>query len=132
VTGDVALDVFFGDHLVVLSDRDDDRALELTDERVGRVDTRVEDAHAHALAGRAAERPVLRDALGPVGRKRDPVDGILREAPGRERGFTRVPAMARHVLHGVGQYGARPVQSDPAQLSLRRSRISSRMRRSGS
>ena len=36
VSGDVALRVLVGDDLVVLADRDDDRALELADQRMGR------------------------------------------------------------------------------------------------
>ena len=45
------------DDLVVLADRDDDRALELADERMARLDARVEDADPHARAGRRRRRP---------------------------------------------------------------------------
>ena len=65
-----------------------------------------------------AERPLARDALGPVGGKRDPVDRILGEAPRRERGLARVPAVSCDVLHGSGLYGARPAESQP--VSFRR------------
>jgi len=131
VAGDVAERVLVGDDLVVLADGDDDRALQLADEGMRSVDARVEDGHADALARRAAERPLTRDLLGPERRQRDPVDGVARKAPGGEC-LPGVIAVCGHVLHGTGLYGARAFESLPAQCSLRRSRISSRLRRSGS
>ena len=132
MAGDVSFGVLVRDDLVVLAERDDHGALELAHGRMGRVDAGVEDAHAHAGSGRAAERPVAGDALGPVRGQGDPVDGILGQAPRGQRRLARVPAVSGHVLHGIGLYGARPVPSDPAQLSLKRSRSSSMTRRSGS
>ncbi len=52
--------------LAVLADGDHDSALDLADLGMARVDAAVEDADAHAFAGRALERPLARDAVGPI------------------------------------------------------------------
>ena len=66
VPAEVALLVGRRDRVAVLVDRDRDRLVDLADERMVRLDAAVEDADANALAGRALERPLARDALGPL------------------------------------------------------------------
>ena len=66
VAAEVALLVGRRDRVAVLVDGDRDGAADLADLRMVRLDAAVEDADAHALAGRALERPLARDALGPL------------------------------------------------------------------
>ena len=57
VAAEVAFGVVHALDLVVLAAVEGDRALDLADLRVARLDPAVEDADADALAGRAAEAP---------------------------------------------------------------------------
>jgi hypothetical protein len=100
VPRDVTLGVFRRDNLVVLTDRDDDGALEVPDERVSCFDSRVEDADARSFAARASQRPIAGDALGPLPRESDAVDRILRQAPGGKRSLARILAVGDDIAHG--------------------------------
>src|SRR5439155_23719808 len=84
VTGDVALAVRLDDRLVSVQP-DRDRLLHRPDGWVIELDAAVQDAHAYACTRRASPGPVPRDALGPVGRKSDPMDGVAGQAPGGQR-----------------------------------------------
>src|SRR5439155_22720371 len=57
VPAQIAFGVLLDDRLVVVAAPDRDRAVELAHERVTRLDAAVEDADAHALAGRPAPGP---------------------------------------------------------------------------
>jgi len=48
------------------------------------LDAAVEDADAHARAARAVPRPLPRHLLGQRHRHPNPVDGLGRQAPGRQ------------------------------------------------
>src|SRR5438132_4414719 len=60
------------------------RVLHVAHNRVRPLDPAVEDPDAHAVPRRAAPRPLACDALRPLGRQRDPLGGLRRQAPRRE------------------------------------------------
>ena len=85
MAAEVAFGVLHELDLVLVTDAvEGDRPVDLADERMAGLDAAVEDADAHALAGRAAPGPLARDALRPVDPDRDLVSGAGREAPGRK------------------------------------------------
>src|SRR4029077_1542807 len=82
VPTEIALGVV-GDHgFAIRAERDGYRLLDDPDERMIRIDTAVEDADAHALAGRAAPRPLPRHLARPFDRTSDLRAGAGGEAPG--------------------------------------------------
>src|SRR4029453_829634 len=82
VPAEVAFRVRRDDGLVVFAERHGDRILDLTDERMVRVDTAVQDAYPDALAGRAAPRPLPGDLARPLDGERDLRAGSCGQAPG--------------------------------------------------
>jgi hypothetical protein len=72
VAGEITLCVLVDRELPVLAFRDDDAALEVSDQLVVRLDAAVEDADADALSRRAPPGPVARDALGRSAREPTP------------------------------------------------------------
>src|SRR4029079_17820158 len=95
VAAEVALAILLDLELAVLEPVARDRAVDLADARMSRLDAAVEDADADALAGRVAERPVARDLLRPVDPDRDALASPGGQAPGRE--VRRLLAHARIV-----------------------------------
>ena len=65
---------------------------------MARLDPAVEDADADALAGRAAEGPVARDALGPVDADRDALARPGGQTPGGKVGGLAHPLIVRASL----------------------------------
>ena len=70
------------DRLALVAERDRAALLDLADQRMADLDAAVEDADADAGAGRAAERPLARDAPGQRTSSRARLDGVGRKAPG--------------------------------------------------
>ena len=85
MAAEVAFDVVDDRDLIALADFNRDGPGELADERVLGLDPAVQDADADAVPGRAAPRPLTRDAAGPLRREREGFGGAGGEAPGRER-----------------------------------------------
>ena len=84
VPAEVALVVFDDLQLAVLVAQDRDRVVDAADKRMLVLDAAVEDADPDAGAGRAAPRPLPRHLVGQRHRHANPVDGLCRQAPGRE------------------------------------------------
>ncbi len=84
VPAKVALVVVDDLQLAFLVAQDRDRVVDAADERMVMLDAAVEDADPDAGAGRAAPRPLPRHLVGQRHRHADPVDGLRRQAPGRE------------------------------------------------
>jgi hypothetical protein len=82
VPAEVTLVVVLDDGLSVLADLDDDRPLDLADERMSPFDAAVEDADTYAGAARARPRPLGGDRFRPV--CADRVRRAGRQAPRRE------------------------------------------------
>src|SRR5262249_38408515 len=81
VAAEIALLVGRRDRGAVVVDADRDRAVDLADERMVRVDAAVEDADSDVLTGRALERPLARDALRPLEVEPDVVGRAGRQRP---------------------------------------------------
>ena len=108
VAAEVSLLILLDDELSGLGDCDGDGPIDLSHERVVRLDTAVDDAHGGPLAGRAPERPLTVDAIGPLQRNRNSIDCVPRQAPGRKLlfalvrndggvGFHRIILASKHV-----------------------------------
>ena len=94
MAADVAFGVLGDERPAVLAGGDDDRAVDLADERVVALDPAVEDADADALAGRAAPRPLAGHLRGPVAVERDPPGRAGGQAPGGKLGLGHYGATA--------------------------------------
>src|SRR5205085_3650467 len=77
----VALGVLHGDRLALLAHRDRNGAGDVADERVVPLDAAVEDAHAHARAGRADDRPIPVNPLWERVLERDSRCRVARQRP---------------------------------------------------
>src|SRR5262249_42514343 len=107
---EIALLVGRRDRGAVVVDADRDRAVDLADERMVRVDAAVEDADSDVLTGRALERPLARDALRPLKVEPDVVGRAGRQRPRWKRALLcafcqllslRFPEPLRHHLEHV-------------------------------